>query len=97
MLSKKESLAKDAITTLTSNEKLLGNKRCKSLLFPAGCSGYKGDVFNHPKEVLKKTHGWTEVLHSFFNNHQVNLAACFFVVFLFYCTTCTRINVRSKL
>ena len=83
MLSKKESLAKDAITTLTSNEKLLGNKRCKSLLFPAGCSGYKGDVFNHPKEVLKKTHGWTEVLHSFFNNHQVNLAACFLLFFYF--------------
>ena len=46
---------------LSKDEKVLGNSRCKKLAFPTDYSGFTGDVFDSPKVILKKTHGWTEV------------------------------------
>ena len=51
----------ETIAVLSDQEKSLGNERCANLTFPSSYSGYKGDIFNSPKIVLKKTHGWTEV------------------------------------
>ena len=59
---KKPKLCNDAVTPLTCEEKIMENQRCNGLVFPLDCSGFKGDVFSKPKVVLKKTHGWTEVI-----------------------------------
>ena len=62
----KKRRREDAVSPLSLQEKQRGNKRCRGLLFPKGCSGYKGDVFTEAKRTLKKTHGWTEVRFRYF-------------------------------